>query len=323
MVRRKTSSASKQKKVASPARKATAARALPPPRQAAARRPAPASSQPQNLYILSDSTGNLARHMLTAVLTQFPAGAFVVRSKLFLCMPQQIDAALDEVVAAPGIVMHAFVEPAVKARVTKRCAHAGLACRDLTGGLAEFLAKASGIVARPDRARLHDVDHVYDRRIAAIEFTLAHDDALGLETLHEADVVLVGVSRTSKTPTSFLLAQQGYKAANIALAMQVPPPSELLRLPRERVAAMIIDPGQLQEIRTRRQTQWHMGTSDYNRADAVAEEVEWSRRLFQKHGWATFDVTRHAIEETAARIVDRLGLATLHQPLPPQPEATR
>jgi [pyruvate, water dikinase]-phosphate phosphotransferase / [pyruvate, water dikinase] kinase len=310
MVTRRTSSDAK--------RRSNAPRSRPAGRVTKVRSPAPAPSTSQNIYILSDSTGNLARHMLTAVLTQFPAGAFEVRSQLFLYTPQQVDGALDEVAAAPGIVMHAFVEPAVKAQVAKRCADAGLACRDLTGGLAEFLAKASGIAAHPDRARLHDVDHAYDRRIAAIEFALAHDDALGLETLHEADVVLVGVSRTSKTPTSFFLAQQGYKAANIALAMQVPPPAELLRLPRERVAAMIIDPAQLQEIRTRRQTQWQMGTSDYNRGDAVAEEVEWSRRLFQKHGWATFDVTRHAIEETAARIVERLGLASIHKPLPPQ-----
>jgi regulator of PEP synthase PpsR (kinase-PPPase family) len=152
------------------------------------------------------------------------------------------------------------------------------------------------------------VDAAYTRRVKAVEFALEHDDGLGLDTLHEADVVLVGVSRTSKTPTCMYLAQQGYKAANVSLASGVEPPAQLMALPKGKVAALAIDPRQLAEIRSRRQTAWKMADTSYNLPGAVAAEVAWSRRLFARAGWAVFDVTDQAIEETAARVVDRLGL---------------
>lgn len=260
--------------------------------------------------MLSDSTGNLPRHMLTAFLTQFPQGTFDVRARAFLDTPAKLKAAITAVEAAPGIVLHALVTPAMKRLVTDRCRALGLPACDLTGSFVEFLARASGVAPAPDLARLHGVDAAYKRRVKAIEFALEHDDGLGLDTLHEADVVLTGVSRTSKSPTCMYLAQQGHRAANVALAMGVEPPAQLLSLPREKVAALLIDPSQLSEIRTRRQTAWGMPGTKYNLRESVEAEVEWSRRLFARAGWTTFDVTNQAIEETAARIVDRLRIGS-------------
>jgi [pyruvate, water dikinase]-phosphate phosphotransferase / [pyruvate, water dikinase] kinase len=269
----------------------------------------PQDAGPRLLYLLSDSTGNLGRHMLTAFLTQFPAGTFDVRARNFLDSPQKVEAALSEAGAAPGVVMHALVDPGAKRLVRERCTRLGLPHCDLTGNFVEFLSQASGVAPVPDRRRLHDVGEAYRRRVKAIEFTLEHDDGLGIDTMHDADVVLVGVSRTSKTPTCIYLAQQGVKAGNVSLAVQVEPPAQLLGLPKSKVAALVIDPSQLARIRSRRQAAWHMPDTAYNEADTVEAEVAWSRRLFARHGWSTFDVTNQAIEETAARIMERLRLS--------------
>lgn len=268
----------------------------------------PAGGGPRVVYLLSDSTGNLPRHMLAAFLTQFPPGTFVMRARVFLDSPQKLEAAFAEIAAAPGVVMHAVVDPAAKGLIVARCKDLGAAQCDLTGSFVQFLAEASGVQPAPDRRRLHDVDEAYQRRVKAVEFALEHDDGLGLDTLGEADVVLVGVSRTSKTPTCMYLAQQGYKAGNVSLAMGVEPPARLLALPASKVAALVIDPSQLARIRSRRQAGWHMPDTTYNEADSVEAEMQWSRRLFARQGWSTFDVTNQAIEETAARIVERLRL---------------
>jgi [pyruvate, water dikinase]-phosphate phosphotransferase / [pyruvate, water dikinase] kinase len=264
---------------------------------------------PVTLYILSDSTGNLARHMLTAFLTQFPPNAFQVRARTFLQDRQRLDEALDEVVQTPGIVFHAVISRPLKAQIAARCEAAGAAHCDLTGDFVSFLARESGLSPEADHRRLHHVDEVYQRRIRAIEFALQHDDGLGLDTIHEADLVLAGVSRTSKSPTSIYLAQQGYNTANVSLATGVDPPPQLLGLGRNKVVGLVIDPAQLVEIRTRRAGEWHLAASRYNDPDAVQREIAWSRRLFIQRGWRILDVTDQAVEETAAKILNLMGLA--------------
>ena len=274
-----------------------------------ARSAAEAAARPRLIYVLSDSTGNLPRHMLAAFLTQFPENAFTVRARNFLDSTAKLAAAFGEIRNEPGIVMHALVNPDMKWRAVELCLAAGVPGCDMTGVFVEFLAQSSGVAPVPDVRRLHGVDATYRRRVKAVEFALEHDDGLGLDTLADADVVLVGVSRTSKTPTCMYLAQQGYKAANVSLAINLDPPAQLLALPKGKVAALVIDARQLAEIRTRRQTAWQMSDTSYNLPASVEAEVAWSRRLFARHGWTLFDVTNQAIEETAARIVDRLGLA--------------
>ena len=260
------------------------------------------------LHVLSDSTGNLARHVLSAIFTQFPPDTFLIRPHMFLNRPEKLEQALAKLAAAPGPVVHAVVSPAHKALIADRAAAMGVPSFDLTGGLVEFLTGLTGVTPSSDVGKLHHTNHAYHQRIRAIDFTLDHDDGLGLDTVHEADIVLTGVSRTSKTPTSIMLAQQGFKVANVSLARQVEPPPQLLSLPREKVVGLLIDPRQLAEIRTRRQQAWRMDNTSYNEADSVAEEVAWSRRLFTRQGWATVDITDRAVEETAARIVEITGL---------------
>ena len=270
---------------------------------------AAATGGPQLIYLLSDSTGNLARHMVTAFLTQFPRDAFRLAAMPFLQDKSTLEKALDQVVSRPGIVFHALVARDAKQMVNDRCAMAKIPACDLTGNFVDFLSRESGIPAGQDHRRLHDVDEVYHRRIKAIEFALQHDDGLGLETLGDADIVLAGVSRTSKTPTTIYLAQQGYRVGNYAMAMQVPVPQQLLAVDPKKVVGLYIDPSYLVEIRTRRQQEWGMADTRYNDPDQVEREIKWSRTIFAQQGWRMLDVTNRAIEETAARILGLLGIS--------------
>lgn len=246
--------------------------------------------------------------MLTAFLTQFPPGAFEVKRLTFLRTKRQLGDALATCAAESAIVLHAFIAPQMKLDVAQHCRQNRIPECDLTGRFVRFLTEASGLAPSNDLRALHEVDTVYERRVQALEFTLEHDDGLRLGTIGEADIVLAGVSRTSKTPTSIYLAQQGFRVANVSLAIAVAPPPELLALGRGKVVGLIIDPQQLSQIRTRRNTEWKMGETSYSEIDRVEEEVRWSRRLFARQGWPILDVTNQAIEETAGRILSLLKL---------------
>ncbi len=227
----------------------------------------------------------------------------------FVRTRRQIAGVMKQVEARPGMVLHSVIDATHKTAISSECRKLRVGSCDLTGPFVDFIAKHSGLKPGKSYDLLHHVDETYKRRIGALEFTLAHDDALGLETLSEAHIVLVGVSRTSKTPTSIYLAQQGYRVANVALAIQLDPPKELLELEERKVVGLVIEPDTLAEIRARRQRAWRMSQTAYSDLREVAREVEWSRKLFEKRRWPILDVTNQAVEETAARIVQALGLA--------------
>ena len=260
------------------------------------------------VHILSDSTGNLAHHMLAAMLTQFPPGSFQTQFWTFLQSDEQLNKALNAIAEQGGVIMYALTSPTSRETISEFCRQRRVPCKDLTGLFVEFLAETSGLTPSNDWRDLHRTDEAYHRRIQAVEFTLKHDDGLGLDSIAGAEAVLVGVSRTSKTPTSIYLSQLGYRTANVALAKGIDPPAELLALPKSKVVGLVIDPTRLTEIRRRRQTEWSMGPTSYDDSEAVRDEVAWSRKLFARQGWSIIDVSNNAIEETAARIVDLLKL---------------
>jgi regulator of PEP synthase PpsR (kinase-PPPase family) len=264
------------------------------------------------VFVLSDSTGNLARHALTAVLTQFPPRSISLRFENFVRSDDRVDKLLADAAQQKAAVCHAIVSDQLKHRIKSKCRAAHLNCFDLTGGLVQFLEKSACVSPTHNVNILHCLDEAYHQRIGAMEFTLDHDDGLGLETVHEADVILVGVSRTSKTPTSILLAQQGYRAANVSLARGVVPPQQLFTVPARRVVGLTIDPDQLAVIRAHRQVAWGMTQTDYGLPRSVNEEVKWCRSLFRERGWPVLDVTDQAVEETAAKVIGLVG------PLSPQ-----
>ncbi|HYO07384.1 MAG TPA: pyruvate, water dikinase regulatory protein [Tepidisphaeraceae bacterium] len=280
----------------------------------------PPAAPPAPIYVLSDSTGNLGRHVLTAILTQFPPAAFTLETRGFLREPRQIAAVLEQVARRPGMVFHGMLDPQHKRLIADGCEKIGVGSCDLTGPFVRFIAEHSGLTPGRNHDLLHHVDEAYQRRIRALEFTLEHDDSLGLQSLSEADIVLVGVSRTSKTPTSIYLAQLGYRVANVSLAPQVQPPRELLELGQPKVVGLAIEPRVLAEIRHRRGQQWRMDAGDrYTDPREVAKEIAWVRDLFRRQGWPVIDVTNQAVEETAAKIVHTLGVAPSAAPASAHP----
>ncbi len=260
------------------------------------------------LHVVSDSTGNLSKHMVTAFLTQFASGTFELRLWNFLSTDNRLAKALEEIGKVGGAVMHAVVAAKHKQMIETFCAQKDIRCQDMTGHFVDFLASASGVQPAADVKALHEVSEGYHRRIEAIEFTMQHDDGLGVNRLQEADVILVGVSRTSKTPTCIYLAQQGYKAANVAIAIESPVPDELLSMNKPKIVGLLIDPLRLIEIRLARHRSWNMTKTSYVEMEHVEQEVQWSRHLFSRQGWPTLDVTKTAVEETAAKVVHLLNL---------------
>jgi regulator of PEP synthase PpsR (kinase-PPPase family) len=256
------------------------------------------------VHLLSDSTGNLLRHMMAAFATQFPVGTFAVSSRSFIGSASELDSALKAAADSPGIVFQAFVSPEFKRITFDFCEKNNLPCRDVTGEFVQFLSEHSGIAPGAAPHRLHEMDEEYHRRIQGLEFALEHDDSLGLDTIHKADVVLTGVSRTGKTPTTIQLGQRGILAANVSLARGIDPPPQLLRLPPERIVGLTIDPSRLTEIRTRRQTDLGAALHGYCDIMEVVDEIRWSRDIMRRNGWQTIDVTYQAVEETAARIIE-------------------
>jgi len=259
------------------------------------------------IHVLSDSTANLPRHMMAALLTQFPPNSADVRFATFVRTETRLEEVLRDISGPGHVVCHAVISPGMKQQIELHCAACGIPSYDLTGGIVHFLQQAIGVAPVSNLNALHPIDDAYRQRIGAMEYTLNHDDGLGVDTLHEADVVLAGVSRTSKTPTSILLAQQGYRTANVSLAKGVDVPVSLLALPKDKVIGLVISPSQLAMIRARRQAAWKMAETSYNQPDNVASEVAWSRNLFQRQGWPVLDVTDQAVEETAARVIELLG----------------
>ena len=263
--------------------------------------------QYRTLHLLCDSTGNLPRHMVAAFATQFPANSLNTRDWNFIRSLGQLAEVHAAIKADPGIVFHAFVSDSLKEATETFCRGLNVPCRDLTGPFVEFLAGETGLTPTSDPRRLHEMDETYHSRVRALEFALEHDDGLGLDTIGEADVVLTGISRTGKTPTAVYLAQQGYRAANVSLVLEVAPPKQLLQLPAKKVVALTIQPDRLLQIRTRRQVEWQMGATSYVDPEHVTAEVRWARNLFNRQGWRVLDITNHAIEETAARVVELVG----------------
>src|SRR5690606_20554127 len=172
----------------------------------------------------------------------------------------------------------------------------------------EALEAQLGQEAHGRPGRQHAMDEAYFRRVDAIHFTIAHDDGLGWEDWEEADIVLAGVSRSSKTPTSIYLANRGYKVANIPLVIESPPPAALFELRHPLVVGLTTAPERLVQIRRNRLlTLNETAETSYADAERVRSEVQFARRMFADNGWPVIDVTRRSIEETAAAIIRLLG----------------
>ena len=261
-----------------------------------------------DLHLLSDSTGETLDMVASACLAQFEN---VEAHRHFWPMVRSeghLDRVLDDIAKKPGLVLYTLVNPAIRRDLERKCRQRKLHAVPVLDPVIDALAALSGEQAQGRAGRQHVLDAAYFARVDAIQFTIAHDDGVGSENWEEADIVLAGVSRSSKTPTSIYLANRGYKVANIPLVLESPPPASLFTLKHPMVVGLTTNPERLIQIRRNRLIALNQAPeTDYVDVEAVNAELAFARRMFADHGWPVIDVTRRSIEETAIAIIKLYG----------------
>jgi regulator of PEP synthase PpsR (kinase-PPPase family) len=257
-----------------------------------------------HLHLLSDSTGETLEMVAKAALAQFD-GAEVIRHFWPMVRSQQhLDRIFTELAANPGLVLYTLVNPEIRRRLADHCRALGLPAVDALDQVTVALENQLGQQAHGRPGRQHMMDEAYFARVDAIHFTIAHDDGVLGEDWEEADIVLAGVSRTSKTPTSIYLANRGFRVANVPLVMESPPDSSLYSLRQPLIVGLTTAPKRLIEIRRNRLLSLNQTTeTSYVDEERVEKEVQFARRIFADNGWPVIDVTRRSIEETAAAVI--------------------
>lgn len=262
------------------------------------------ASNKKSVFIVSDGTGETLEKLVRAALVQYPdVPTNIVRYKS-IRTEDQAEAIVEEARDQQAMVAFTVVSQEIRKKLFAETAKQKVMAIDVLGPILGVCDGYLGKASTEEPGLLHKVDEQYFKRIEALEFAVKHDDGNYIENLHAADIVLVGVSRTSKTPLSIYLAHKGYRVANIPLVKGIEPPATLYKLNPKKVVALIIDPSSL--ISIRRERMLRMGrdpSGDYCSPNSVVEEVEWSRTLFDSNRkWPLFDVTNKALEETAADI---------------------
>lgn len=267
-----------------------------------------------HLHLVSDATGETIHSVARACLAQFEGVEPVEHFWNLVRSNAQLDLVLEEIERYRGCVIYTLVDEGLRRRLVTTCFELGVphtsVLEPIIGMLSSFLGMASA--SRPGYQ--HAMNAAYFNRVEAMEFALNHDDGQAHLNLHMAEVILVGVSRTSKTPTCLYLANRGIKAANVPYVPSVPLPPELTTLRRPLIVGLTKDPDQLVEIRRNRmQSLHHAQSSDYFDPDSVRGEVREARRFYLRNGWPVIDVSHRAIEETAAEILSLLARRKLQQ----------
>jgi regulator of PEP synthase PpsR (kinase-PPPase family) len=266
-----------------------------------------------HLHLLSDSTGETLEMIAKASLAQFDDAEVIRHFWPMVRSQQHLDRIVSELGSNPGLVLHTLVNAEIRVRLEEHCRVLGLPHVPVLDAVTAALEDRLGEQAKGRPGRQHAMDEAYFARVEAIHFTIAHDDGVGAEDWEQADIVLAGVSRTSKTPTSIYLANRGYKVANVPLVVESPPPASLFDLRRPLVVGLTTAPKRLVEIRRNRLLSLNQPTETaYVDEEKVAHEVAVARRLFADNGWPVIDVTRRSIEETAAGILRLLGERDAH-----------
>jgi regulator of PEP synthase PpsR (kinase-PPPase family) len=273
-----------------------------------------------HLHLLSDSTGETLEMIAKAALAQFDDAEVIRHFWPMVRSQQHLDRIVAELATNPGLVLHTLVNADIRVRLEERCRVLGLPHVPVLDAVTVALEDRLGQEAHGRPGRQHAMDAAYFARVDAIQFTIAHDDGIGWENWEEADIVLAGVSRTSKTPTSIYLANRGYKVANIPLVVESPPPASLFTLRRPLVVGLTTAPKRLIEIRRNRLLSLNETTETaYVDEERVEKEVAFARRLFADNGWPVIDVTRRSIEETAAGIMRLLAERETQAESEPEP----
>lgn len=266
-----------------------------------------------HLHLISDSTGETVTTVARAALSQFEDVVPVEHVWFFVRTRTQLDKVLTVIETLPGLVVYTLVSPELRHALQERCRALSVPAVAVLDPVMNALTNLLGSAGRPQIGKQHAMDEGYFSRIGAMDFAMRHDDGQWPEELEEADVVLVGVSRTSKTPTCVYLANRGIRAANVPVVPDMPQLPYLQRLQRPLVVGLTINPETLAQIRRNRQKMLGVSDEDLSRfggdyadLERIRTELVMARRLFAERGWPEIDVTRRSVEETAASILQLL-----------------
>ena len=266
-------------------------------------------TNPHKVFVLSDATGETAENIVKAALTQFRGVNVQLKRISNVRSKNQVYEALDAAVSERALVIYTMVNRDLSRLVHDECDALGLTSLDIINPLLMRCSEYFGATPNETPGLLHGVDEEYFRRIEAIEFTVRNDDGQETRFLNKADIVLVGVSRTSKTPLSIYLAHRGWKVANIPLVSGIAPPPELLQLEHNRVVGLLINSERLVELRASRLR--NLGQDPrtaYTNFEQVEDELKEAKRFFRRQKWAIINVTGKAVEETANEVLVKLKI---------------
>jgi [pyruvate, water dikinase]-phosphate phosphotransferase / [pyruvate, water dikinase] kinase len=257
-----------------------------------------------HLHLVSDSTGDTLTAIAKAAAVQYAQLRPIEHMHPLVRTARQLKRVLQEIEQAPGIVLYTVVNHELKKGIEARCRELKVPCHAVLQPVMQVFESYLGTPQTPTVAGQHVLDAEYFKRIDALNFTMAHDDGRLPADLSRADIVLLGISRTSKTPTGIYLAQRGYKTTNLPLVPSLPLPDSLTEAHTAFVVCLIASPDRIAEVRRNRAAMLgDRNLEDYVDRAHIVEEIAYSRRICTKNNWPTIDVTRRSVEETAATII--------------------
>lgn len=258
-----------------------------------------------HLYLVSDSTGETLIAVSRAAAAQYASMSAIEHIYPLVRTPQQLDKILNELESAPGIVLYTLVDHDLARRLETACQESGCPCLSILDPVLNMFQAYLGTTSSLRPGAQHVLDADYFKRIDALNYTMMHDDGQMTDDMELADIVLVGISRTSKTPTSIYLANRGFKTGNIPLVPGISVPPQLEKLKNPLVVGLVASPERIGQIRQNRLLALNADEdSPYIDRTAIAEELAFSRKLCLRNNWPMIDVTRRSIEETAAAVID-------------------
>ena len=261
-----------------------------------------------HLHLVSDATGETLNAVGKAASAQFEGVQVQEHFYALVRSARQLERVIDHIAAEPGLVFFTLVNPELRRILEAKCAQLGLPCQGILDGPIAMLRQYLGAAETHRPGGQHEVDQRYLHRIEALNFAIAHDDGQALSLLEQAEVVLVGASRTSKTPTCVCLAIRGVCAANVPVIPGLALPPELLSAQRPLIVGLWASPDRLVQVRRNRLTSLgEVRSTSYVDIDSVRAEVTATRQLFEQRGWPVIDVSRRSVEETAASVLNLLA----------------
>lgn len=261
-----------------------------------------------HLHLVSDATGETLNTVAKAAAAQYADFRPIAHIYALVRTPSQLNRALREIEEQPGIVLFTLINPDIRRHLEQQCDVMGVPCLSILDPIISILSQYLNAASRPQVGGQHALNSDYFRRIDALNFTMAHDDGQNIDDLEKADVVILGVSRTSKTPTSIYLAQRGVRAANIPIVPGIPVPRKLEELRGPLVLGLIASAERIAQIRRHRLLSLKESrATDYVDPRQITDELMLMKTLCSTNDWPMIDVTRRSVEETAATILNMLS----------------